>query len=383
MTRRTGRILALVVGAALALGFLWSQRPGALHVAAPRGAAPVPVSTAPVRLEDVPVVVEALGTVRSRHEATLSAEVAARVLSVAAVAGEAVRGGDVLIELEAAELAAQEAAARAGLVAAREALAEAERELERTRTLFRSEARSQLELDAAGTLHAQASARAEAAAQAAEAATVMLGRARVRAPFDGVLLARLVDPGDLATPGLPLLVVQATGQPRLEASVAQELLAGLAPGAQVDVVLGAAGDAAPLRTRGVVEELHPSVDPATRHGLVVLALPELEAAGAPAVPAGSSGRALLPAGTRAARLVPAEALVVRGQVQMVFAPWEDERGSTRARMHLVRAGSPRADGSIELLSGAGGIERVITAGAAELRDGAPVREGGAGDRGER
>jgi len=330
---------------------------------------------AAVQRADVPILVEAPGTVRSRHEATLSAQVSGAVQRVAAVAGQAVRAGEVLVELEGSELAAHAAAAHARATSAEEALSEAERELARTQTLFERQARTQSELDQAQTRRAEAQAELEAARQAAEAADTTLSHARVVAPFDGVLLARMVDPGDLATPGLPLVEVYAPGEPRLEARVAQELLAALPVGTALDVVLAAAegGDGGPRTTRGVVEELRPAVDPATRTGLLVLALPELEEVGAPAVLPGTSGRALVPQGTRPAALVPAAALVVRGEVQMVFAPWVDEGGRARARMRLVRAGRPGAGGLVELQTGAEGLERVITSGAADLRDGAPIR----------
>ncbi|MEJ5171184.1 MAG: biotin/lipoyl-binding protein, partial [Fimbriimonadales bacterium] len=72
-----------------------------------------------VEEQTVPEWLEATGTVRTKLEATLAAKIMSRVVSVSVREGDAVRKGQVLVELEGNDLAAAEELARAGLEAAK------------------------------------------------------------------------------------------------------------------------------------------------------------------------------------------------------------------------------------------------------------------------
>jgi hypothetical protein len=82
------------------------------------------------------------------------------------------------------------------------------------------------------------------------------------------------------------------------------------------------------------------------------------------------GRARIPFGERRALVVPATALVVRGQLELVFTVGGED---SRARMHVVRSGRRLADGRVEILAGLAGPQRVVVEGGADLLDGARVR----------
>lgn len=73
----------------------------------------------------------------------------------------------------------------------------------------------------------ESSRAAFAAAQGqADAATAELGYASITAPFDGVVVARNVDPGALATPGRPLLIVEDMGTREIVAGCPMRWRAG-------------------------------------------------------------------------------------------------------------------------------------------------------------
>lgn len=371
MMSRPDRILALVLGAALVAAFLWSEkaRPPAAPLAKPSLAAETKaVTLAAAREVDLPVVVEAMGTVRSRRQVAIAARVLAEVKSLEKSPGDAVAAGETLVLLESSGLEADAARAEAALRSLEEALGEARTEHERTRRLLAREAATRRELDLATYRLSSTTADRDAAVKELDAARARLGYATIAAPFAGIVHERHVDPGDLASPGLPLLGVYDPRELRLEARVDESLLGRLAVGAPIEVLIGALGPA----VTGKVGEIVPAIEAASRTGTVKIDLPP-ESAARP----GAFGRARIPAGTRRAVVVPREALVRRGQLEMVFTVAEAD-GATRARMRLVRGGGPAPPGGpggpeeVEILTGLAPGTAVVVSGAAGLADGAPV-----------
>jgi RND family efflux transporter MFP subunit len=188
-------------------------------------------------------------------------------------------------------------------------------------------------------------------------ATTMADKTLLRAPFAGVVSAKLANVGDTAMPGQALLVIEATDVLRFEAMVPEALARGLAPGRALPVRLdGAAAD-----LTATVAEVSPTADATTRSLLVKLDLPR-----DPAVQAGRFGRLLLSSGDHEAVVVPPGAVVRRGQLETVFVADKDV-----ARLRLVRTGRS-ASGAVEIVSGLAAGERVVVAEAAQLVDGQPI-----------
>src|SRR5208337_1419546 len=101
--------------------------------------------------------------------------------------------------------------------------------------------------------------RTQAEAGVSEAKTAM-GFTKIRAPFDGLLVAKLADAGAMASPGVPLLVVEDPSRFRLEASVDESQIGMVRLGASVPVVLDSLGGQA---ITGKVVQIVPAADPAS------------------------------------------------------------------------------------------------------------------------
>lgn len=384
---RWNKLLALAVGVALVVTFLHTQKPHPRPVhellAASAGATDVEVSVAESVL--VPVAIEGVGTVRSRRQSELAARIVAQVLEVRVEAGARVGQGDLLVKLDDLGLRSSLEEAEATLRSLEERRSEAQTELDRTKNLFAREATTKQLLDAATFRLAEAVARREAAAKSLEQARITLSYAELRAPFAGIVHRREVDPGDLATPGKTLLGLYDPQELRLEASLDEQALRGLRVGAPVAVAI----DALEERLDGSIAELAPEVEAATRTGMIKVDLP-----GNAALRPGMFGRASIPVRQRPAIVVPREAVVRRGQLELVFtlddaaalpatssssgppAPSSAAaKGQARARMRLVRFGDvlgPDAE-RVEVTSGLEAGARVITRGARDLRDGDPIQ----------
>lgn len=394
------RRIAFAALAALALG---AAACGRHETPPPPSAAPtvrgVPVETLqPVEAADT---YEAVGTVRSRASAVLSAKVMGTVVGLAAREGDRVRPGQTLVEIDARDAQTQVDKARAGIREATEALvevdrgekaaeqaviaAEAQRSLaaatyERYQRLLQREAVSRQEFDEVEARKRAADAEASRAAALREAvaakrnqvlakrdqasadlanAQLYVGFARVTAPLAGVVTAKTAELGTLAAPGVPLVTVE-DGRYRLEAAVEESRLGAVRVGQPVPVVLDALGD---RELSGRVGEVAPSADPATRTYLVKIELPA--AAG---LRSGLFGRARFPSSaSRRVLTVPRAAVVVQGQLTGVYAL---EAGNV-ARLRLIQTGETRGD-RVEVLSGLAPGDRVVAAPSAQVKDGVRV-----------
>jgi RND family efflux transporter MFP subunit len=184
--------------------------------------------------------------------AVLSTKLMGTVTAVHVHEGDRVRAGQPIMTVDARDLNARDAQVRAAIVEAEAMRGEAVASANRMRALFAEEAATRAQLDAAET----ALARAEASVRAAHATRAEVSAARsyavVRAPFDGLITARMVDPGAFAVPGAPLAQMENARQLRVTGTVAPEAIRTLRRGAQVRVRIE------DTYAAGVVEAVVPS-----------------------------------------------------------------------------------------------------------------------------
>jgi RND family efflux transporter MFP subunit len=269
----------------------------------------------------------------ARRRAELATRLTARVTRVAVEVGTAVRAGQLLVELGTEDVAAARARATAASAAAQLARDEAIRQAERMDTLLAHDAVAQVQRDGAHLALAQADAQLAAADAALRDAATAESYAALRAPFDGVVTSRAVDPGDLAVPGTPLVVVEDRGPRDGLFAVPADLAARLRPAEVLQVSdMDGHSVAAPIRI------MAGSADPATRTVEVRVIVP-------PDWPTGVALTGLVPAGVHTGVAVPASAVVRRGQLTGVRVISGDQ-----IVLRWVRLGRP--------VAGAGDMERV-------------------------
>lgn len=302
---------------------------------------PLTLATQAIEAAEIPVFEEVVGTVRPRHEAQVSAKVTGRVMEMKAVPGMKVKTGDELAKIEVKEL-------EAALDRARAALVQADRDLVRYRTLRESGAATEAEFE-------QAESRQRIAAATVQEMQTMVANATVAAPFDGTVTRKMVEPGDLASPGRALFAMEDSTLLRLEIAVAESLAGGLKIGDAFGVEVAGADQP---RLDAKISEIAPSADVGSRTFSIKLDLPAIES-----LRAGQFGRAFLPRGERRAILVPDSAVTSRGQMDYVFVA-----AKNTARLRIVRTGES-AEGKTEILAGLDDGEVILTEPPGELRDG--------------
>lgn len=293
-----------------------------------------------VRSEVVPAVHEASGTAEPFAESTLSTKLMGTVLDVRVREGDPVRRGDVLLVLDARDLDAKAAQVEAGLAQAEAVLREATLHAERMRMLFAEDAAPKAQLDAAETGLARALAGVEAANAAAAELRAVRDYAIVRAPFDGTVVRRMVDPGAFAAPGSPLLVIQDARRLRVTVTATPDAVRALHRGDAVTAVI----------ERAPVDATIEGVVPAAGSLYSVNAIVDNPMG---MHLAGSAATLLLPVGTRTALFVPAAAIRVQGDLTGLYVGVE-----AAATLRWVRLGEASGD-SVEVLAGIRDGDRVL------------------------
>lgn len=249
----------------------------------------------------LPDMFEATGVAAPFESATLSTRIMATVSAVRPLEGSRVKKGDLLVQLDTRDIDAKRTQVTAAVAEATAAAEHAEITARRIRALHADSAAPRAQLDAAETGLARATAGLTAARGAMAELEAAAAYTEVRAPFDGVVVKRFVDPGALAAPGAPLLTVEATDRLRIAAALPAPLARGLARGNRITVriegetvdatIEGAVPDAASLyRINAIVPN-------SNNHFL-----------------AGSAATVLIPNGSRDVVLVPTDAIIRQGEL---------------------------------------------------------------------
>jgi len=351
-----------VVGIALAgaLAWWWQQRPAAapVAVAAPapaRGAAgPATVEVARASVVRIDDEASATGTLQARRAVTVRPEVSGRIVTLGFADGQAVRQGQVLLQLDDRLQAAQLQQAQAQAAIARTNL------------------QRQRELLAQGFVSPSAVDQTQAALDVAEAqvalARAQVERMRVVAPFAGRVGIRRVDVGDYVKDGADIVDVEDSAELWLDYRLPERYVGRLRVGQAVEVRL----DAAPQRLlQARVEALDVQLD---AEGRTLRVRARLANPGG-LLRSGMFARTRTVFATRAqAVVVPEEALVPLGDRQFVFKVVETEGGGRRAQRVPAEIGL-RLPGQVELLGGIAAGDLVVTAGHARIarETSAPVR----------
>jgi RND family efflux transporter MFP subunit len=210
------------------------------------------------------------GSLAPEKEARLSAEVPGAVVQTLVEAGQRVTRGQLLARIDDAAIQQAYLSARSALASTQTAASNAERELQRARTLVQAGAIADRDLESATTANQGAQAQLAAARAQVAAAQQNLDRTRITAPFTGVVAERKVSAGDVVAPGMPLFTVVEPGSMRLEASVPAEQLSAVHVGAPVSfTVSGYPG----RDFTGRITRVSPIADPQTRQVQILATIP--------------------------------------------------------------------------------------------------------------
>jgi len=345
-----------------------------------------------VRLDNQSGSVPLGGTVVSRNETTLKAQMPGRVVYIAGEEGTKLQTGQVIVALDDEGLLAKRKSALAQLDRALSAVRAAR--IQYTDTVYNDGVQTRggmgmpsmfdhfftknmgdmmgvgdpdmdryAQIQAARSAAEQADAAVVQAQAALDEIETMLRDKQTLSPGDVVVLEKYIELGDSVMPGQPLVKVGDVSKLQVKVNLPSGMIGRIRQGMALPVSLEAEGKT----VRGEVERIYPSADPVSHTVTVKVAIPE----DAPAAPgmymtvsipdAGKGGRSL--------PVIPARAVVWRGSQSAVFVV-NDE---SRTEMRMVRAGKNR-DGLVRILSGLRPGERIIANPTPTLTSGVQVMQ---------
>lgn len=280
--------------------------------------------------------------------------------------GDQVRSGQTLVRVRSQNVEAQKRQVEARLAEARSALQNAKTNFDRIRALKEKDSATQKEFDDARTAHERAEARVDALEGQLAEINDTLDYAVITSPIDGFVVEKRTQEGALATPGRPLLVVEALDNVKAIVNVAEADINRFATGDSVRVKVGAAGH---TEYPGVITQVNPSGNYASRQFEVHVDLlrNSTPSESTARLKSGMYAQLLYPMETSDAVTVPKEALLQRGQLTGLFTV----RDST-ALLRWVRTGEIRGE-RVEVLSGLRPGETYIADTSPRILDGQRIR----------
>ena len=362
-------LIGLPTAAILVVGAVFVITGGALSAALPVRLTPATM-VSPMRAGAVLV---ASGYVVAQRKAAVASKGTGRLVYLGVVEGDRVRAGQVIARIEDADVKAQLAQAQANLQVSRAELHDAQRSLARERLLADSGASSQASVDAAEARYERVKASIAAAEAAVLAAQVSLENTVIRAPFDGTVLTKNADVGEVVAPlaasafsKSAVVTIADLGSLQVEVDVAESNLEAISAGQPGEIVLDAYPDE---RYPGVVAKIVPTADRAKATVQVKVAFRSYDAR---VLPEMSAKVHFLPRPSRVAvdtqpvLVVPGTAVTERNGRSVVFVV---ERG--RAVEVPVVVGR-QVGSSVAIREGLRPGVRVVDSVSARLRGGAKV-----------
>jgi HlyD family secretion protein len=303
--------------------------------------------------------VQANGNVAAWQEAIVGAEAnGARLAEVRVNVGDFVKRGQVLASFAPDMIQAELAQSKASMLEAEANLAEAGANAQRARELQASGALSAQQINQLLTAERTANARVQAMRAAQKVQQLRLGQTQVLAPDNGVISSRSATVGAVVPVGMELFRLIRQGRLEWRAEVAANELSQIKPGMAARVTT--AGGAA---VAGTVRMVAPTVDAASRNGLVFVDLPQPGPA-----KAGMFARGEFDIGTSQAVTLPQSAVLLRDGFTYVFKVGADSK-VTQSKVSVGR----RVGERIEITGGIDAAARVVASGAGFLADGDTVK----------
>jgi len=305
----------------------------------------VKVSLAVAELTQQPFLYEAVGTVTARTASTVSSKLMGVIQAVHVREGDLVKKGDLLVTIDQRQVTAHLAKAQARAEVA-------DKEYKRFQQLLETQSASQQEFERAEAQYRQAQA-------AVAAAMVSTADAQVRAPYDGRVVGKMINSGDLASPGTPFLTLEQEGLYCTDLVLPERHIQSVQVGITVKVVVPAMNN---REFDGEVGRIVPTADARSRSFQVKVRMPE-----GPNYKSGMFARVSIPVGGTGMMLIPNSAIVTQGQLNGIFVV-----DNTRmARFRLVRIGK-KVGQQVEVISGLTDGQRYVSTVPLNLKDGVKV-----------
>ncbi len=318
------------------------------------------VRTGPVAEQPMPEYLTLTGSLHADQQSDIAADASGKVLQVLVERGQAVKSGQVLATLDARAANLSATAAQAQSRLAQSQLEQSQRECERVKHLLDTGAISRADYDRQTSQCTAQQWSATAAEAEQQSASKLVGDARIRAPFDGVIGERLINVGQYVERSTRIASIYTPDPLRIQLTIPESNLASIREGVPVTFTVAAFGDE---RFTGTVKYISPNVREASRDLIAEAVVPNPEGRLRP----GMFAVARLQLAEQPRPVVDTNAVAKDDTEARVFVVGPDKRVQER----LVRIGESKGD-VVAVLSGVRPGETVVLQPGPDVRDGARV-----------
>ena len=302
------------------------------------------------------------GKIQSEKSAALSTRIMGFVTNTPVNVGDKVSKGQLLIAINNSDLQAKKAQVNASILEATAAFKNAEKDYNRFKNLFADKSASQKEFDDITAYYQMAKARLEAANQMKNEINSQFAYTNITAPFGGVITAKMIEKGDMANPGQPLISIETTGNFEVIAMVPESEISSIKQGISVDVTIKSINKT----VKGIVKEVSSSSKNTGGQYLVKIGLDKSTAP----ILSGMFATIQLPIeknSTSQSTLIPMDVIVSNGQLSGVYTVSQ----SNTAILRWLTLGKTYGN-QVEVLSGLNSDESYIVSANGKLFNGAKV-----------
>jgi RND family efflux transporter MFP subunit len=303
------------------------------------------IATIEVGARAAPAEVLVDGIVEAVDQATLAAQTAGRVAETPVDVNDSVRKGQLLVKLRAAEQVSGLGQANAAVQAAAAREAQARAQYDRIADMYQRKVVARATYDEALAARDAATASLAAARAAVESAREGVAYTEVRAPYDGVVIARHVQAGEAVAPGMPLVAIAGSGPLRVIASVPQAAAAQVRTARTANVYV----EDRVLTASSIT--VYPAADPQSGTFRARAELPDSPTGLAP----GMHAKVGFVTGEAPRTTVPREAIVDRSELRAVYVVTP----AGEVVLRQVRLGRVIGE-DVEVIAGLAPGERVAT-----------------------
>lgn len=304
------------------------------------------------------------GEVTAKQTAAISTRMMGYINKIYVKPGDKVSAGQLLVSISSDDIQAKRAQVQAMVTEAEAAAANSRRDLERFTTLRAQNSVSDKELENVALQNTSMNAKVQMARQQMNEVNAMLAYTHIRAPFSGIITQKMMDEGSMANPGMPILMLEQSGELQVVASVPENYIQYVKVGDAAKIELKSLG----ITIDGKVSELSPS---AFRTGGQYSMKLAIDAKDKTNIHPGMYANILIPNKTGenliSKVMLDKSSIVRRDQLTGVYVVDSQDQ----ANLRWVRLGKTIGN-QVEVLSGLDGHDRIVAKAEGKLYNGVKV-----------
>lgn len=302
----------------------------------------VKVNVQKVKVSEVPDIFEYSGNIEGLQRVKLSTKLMGTIVSFPYEAGAKIKKGEVLAKINSSDLLAKKQQVLANITQAEAGLTNMETNYNRVKSLYEKNSATKKEMEDIQMAYDMAKAQTNAAREMEKEINDVLSYAIIEAPFDGYIVNKFFQEGDITAPGHPIMIVENFSGFKVKASVSASDINRFKKNVKVKVKLDELNGKV---FEGKVIEINPGAHPASRQ-YAIQVLINAGNQNLTGIKSGMYAKIILEDSKRNMITVNVEDLITRGQLQGVYTV----SNNNEAMLRWLRLGK-NINGEMEVLSG--------------------------------